>query len=122
MNFQGGDVPASASVSWVGRTEGDLTHLCGNISQDFAPKLFCSQFYPERDQKVPVKEQLSLAFANLNMVSTTLGEIKYLVDRRKYPMLVEEYFHMLLTLGKVNEAIVNLELVGQGHRNINNRF
>jgi hypothetical protein len=69
----------------------------------------------------PVKEQLVLAFANLNMVSTTLGEIKDLVDTKKYPMLVEEYFHMLLTLEKVNEAIASLERVGQEDQNINNR-
>jgi len=70
----------------------------------------------------PIKGQLALAFANLNIVSTTLGEIKDLVEKKKYPMLVDEYFYILLTLEKVNEAIVNLEKVDQGDRKINNRF
>ena len=70
----------------------------------------------------PIKGQLALAFANLNIVSTTLGEIKDLVEKKKCPMLVDEYFYILLTLEKVNEAIVNLEKVDQGERQINNRF
>lgn len=62
-----------------------------------------------------------MAFANLDAVSTTLGANKDMVDRAEYQMVVEEYFHTLLTLQKVNEAIVSLERVVQRYRDINNR-
>jgi enamine deaminase RidA (YjgF/YER057c/UK114 family) len=70
---------------------------------------------------VTVEEQLSLALANLNTVSKSLGVIKDMIDRTECQMVVEEYFQTLLTMEKVNEAIVSLERVVQRHRDINNR-
>lgn len=70
---------------------------------------------------VAIKEQLSQALANLNTVSKTLGVIKDIVERTECQMVVEEYFQTLLTMEKVNEAIVSLERVVQRHRGINNR-
>jgi len=70
---------------------------------------------------VAIKEQLSQALANLNTVSKTLGVIKDIVERTECQMVVEEYFQTLLTMEKVNEAIVSLERVVQRHRDINNR-
>jgi hypothetical protein len=47
--------------------------------------------------------------------------IKDMVERTECQMVVEEYFQTLLTMDKVNEAIVSLESVVQRHRDIKNR-